>query len=75
MALHNLFFSIWYHNMLQSGNSNSTGLLIYLRSFIDTLYFGKRFLKQQHCICTLLYFKEKHSHHKLNPNKTEFKIS
>jgi hypothetical protein len=44
MDLHNLRFSIWYHNMLQNGKnqiySNSIGLLIYLRSFIDTLYFS-----------------------------------
>jgi hypothetical protein len=40
MDLHNLCFSIWYHNMLQSGKNQiySTGLLIYLHSFIDTLY-------------------------------------
>jgi hypothetical protein len=42
LLVDNLCFSIWYHNMLQSGKnqiySNSTGLLIYLHSFIDTLY-------------------------------------
>jgi hypothetical protein len=42
MDLHNLCFSIWYHNMLQNGRnqiySNSTVLVIYLHSFIDTLH-------------------------------------
>jgi hypothetical protein len=37
-----LFFYLVYHNMLQSGKnqiySSSTGLLIYVCSFIDTLY-------------------------------------
>jgi hypothetical protein len=42
MDLHNLCFSILYHNMLQNGKnqihkymySNSTGFLINIRSFI-----------------------------------------
>jgi hypothetical protein len=43
MDLHNLCFSIWYHNMLQNRVTkikyiDSTRLLIYLHSFIDTLY-------------------------------------
>jgi hypothetical protein len=43
MDLHNLCFSIWYHNMLQNRVTkikyiDSTRLLIFLHSFIDTLY-------------------------------------
>jgi hypothetical protein len=35
-TVHNLYFSIWYHNMLQSGKNQiySTGVLTYLQSYI-----------------------------------------
>jgi hypothetical protein len=46
MDLHNLCFSIWYHNMLQSGKNQihtfefhrTLDIHRYIRSFIDTLY-------------------------------------